>query len=152
MVRPYARGAVLMVLLTLRGLTAASDTPSVPAYPSIPSIPPIFGTTPDSSVEHWIKYVVLNQPNMPFPIVQISTQHFKLLGVAEDLIVLPANKYEVLATFTQLAIKQAPCTRLVAPPDHTLYITEHEGKENYECAMLQARACRYFLMSFGYVG
>ena len=104
---------------------------------------PTFGTTPNTSVKHWIKYVVVGPSNHPFPIVQKSTRRHKTIGFSEELLVVTPATYSVLARFTQSSIASGTCDMPLPPPWYTVQISEHEAGHDYMCTMLQTPACQY---------
>lgn len=104
--------------------------------------PPIEGTTPPSSVTHWIKYLVLGPSNAPFPIVVISTQRFNTHRT-EALIVLSPSRYDIVANFTES--RSTECMRPTGFPWFTLGINKHDEERTSMCAIPKATACGYLL-------
>jgi len=105
----------------------------------------IYGTTPDSSVAHWIRLIVLGNRNSPFPIVWLSPQRFKTSGFPEFLVLLSHQKYDVVGNFTQTRIARSDCARKEPqrPPWYTVEISEYVDGRTQMCVIPQASACRF---------
>jgi len=124
---------------------------TVPAHSSQIEPPSVFGTIPSSSIGHWIKYLVLGPQNKPFPIVWLSPQRFKVYDFFEFLTVLPRQKYDVVANFTEARMAQPDCDNRESgpPPQFTLQISKRTPTNTRLCVIPQRAACAYLSAVLG---
>ena len=127
-----------LMLVGVTVLTTASSDGQI-------EFPPLFGTTPDSAVKNWIKYVVVGPQNSLLPIVLISPQIFETSGYPESLIVLPQSKYDLIDRFTHNRMSLSDCKsdkRQVAEW-YSIEMSDHDNARTQKCVLPQASACRY---------
>lgn len=107
----------------------------------------------DPGVNHWISYQILGPRNHPFPMVYISTRHFKTTP-PEFIIVMPQKKYGIISAYTQARMARADCPgkEPVGNVWHSVEIAEHDKKAGRQCVLPQAMACEYFSAVVSLVG
>jgi hypothetical protein len=100
--------------------------------------------TRDPGVKRWISYDVLGPGNHPFPVVYLTTQHFKT-WVGELLTVLPSARFDIVSSHTQTRMARADCPGKEPTGDvwYTVRISQHDKKHTQSCVLPQALACEY---------
>jgi hypothetical protein len=105
---------------------------------------PLAGWARDPGVKRWISYQIIGPRNHPLPIVYISTQSFKRM-MDEDLIVLPAKRYDIISSYTQARLSHADCPGERPRGDvwYSVKIALHDKKHSATCVLPQASACSH---------
>ena len=111
------------------GITTA-DTVSMAVFARNPGVP------------HSISYEILGPRNHPFPVVYISTRHFRTI-LGEFLVVLPQARFDILSAHTRARLARPDCPGEAPVTDvwYTVRISEHDRKGTQACVLSQALAC-----------
>ena len=101
-------------------------------------------TARNPGVKYWISYEIVGPRNHPFPIVYLSTQHFRAIP-PELIVVLPKRRYDIVSAYTQARIARPDCPGEM-PTDEKQYtfgIVEGAEERTQSCVLPQASACDY---------
>jgi hypothetical protein len=137
--RKYGVIAAIIATLSLPFPAFISRAASLESRAPVPE-----GTTPDSSVHHWMMYVVESPSNVPNPIIHISTQRFDTELPWERLFVLPNAEYNTVVSLTDVA--RSACSSAKPPYLNAMKITQRDGQRVKNCLLLREPACRYLFM------
>jgi hypothetical protein len=98
----------------------------------------------DPGVEHSISLEIHGPTNHPFPVVYISTRHFRT-RVSEYVVVLNPPRYDVVSKYTQTMISGADCSGRspVGDDGYTVKVIKHDNGYTGQCVLPRALACAY---------
>ncbi len=101
----------------------------------------LYGSTPNSEVKRWIKFVSTMPPARRYPVVFFSQQEFKTAGSPnESLIVLSRSQFEQLANLTD----SQRCSSVSSNEYHVGgLVTQYKNRQEHVCWLQQSAACAY---------
>jgi hypothetical protein len=133
------------VAATLASLSASG-------YQNVFVFPPVMGRIPNTSVEHWVQFLVYGNVNHPFPWVTLSTDPFPNVGAGEFQVVLPRARYDLLDHFTKERMARGDCVADVKQVEgridrneHMLEMIDRDGGIIRPCLLPSAAASCDFL-------
>ncbi len=138
------RFAIELVALALFAILTLGS-PKIQAETFDTEFDPITGSDPGSHVKNWIKLAYFGARNYPYPIINISTERFKIRPlIYENLIVLPYKDYQRFATLTESQSCLEYDVNHHSPDIVGLFKSEsRKGRRSAPCVIHQADACTY---------
>lgn len=115
-------------------------------FADVDVFPPMGGTNLSSKVKRWIRIRVEGASAHPFAMLLITTEQLRTWR--EEVLVLSAERYEVVDHFIRARMLQPDCKDLsklyLEPPySHTISLTEHNADRSQACVIPPGESCEW---------